>query len=178
MAIKVSPLTLRNFLKDGPLSVDVLAVKTGRSNAHDFLDDLEELDVTLRNMAELGVGNEGLITLFPARSAERYGFANLVPVVKGENPDAKKRKRKNPPAPKKPRKDGSMPVTYWPFVALGNIVPAPAAEGVKYDGRWDDEEIPEIEAMLGDALTADGSLFKDWTIRATNGAIKLVPPGE
>ena len=176
MAIKVSLITLSAILKDGPKSVDVVAAAMGRSNPHDFLADLEELDITLRGMRDLGLEGQ-LVTIFPARSRERYGFADLVPVIKGANPDAKRKPRKTPAKPVKPRKDGSLPVTYWPFVALGDIVPPPADEGVKYDGRWEEEE-KNLNEIFAEDFKDESSMWHGWSVRATNGALKLIPPGE
>ncbi len=176
MAIKVSLITLSAVLKDGPLSLDVCAAKMGRSNPWDFADDLAELDTTLRGMRDLGLEGQ-VITVFPARSQERYGFKDLTPVVKGTNPDAKRKPRKVPAKAKPVKKDGTPTVTYWPFVTLGDIVPTEVGEAVKYDGRWDAEAANLLE-IFGEDFKDDTSIWHGWTIRATNGSVKLIPPGE
>lgn len=178
MAIKISLISLMGALKAGPLSVDALATKLGRSNAHEFLDDLEELQTTLNGMRDLGLEVAEEFTVFPARSRERYGYPDLVPVVKGANPNAKRKPRKNPAKPVM-RKDGSLAVQYWPFVALGTIVPPEADEPVKYDGRFDVLVTLVQQALEGDDVNfGDDGPFAGWTVRGTNGAIKLIPPGE
>lgn len=176
MAIKISLISLMGALKAGPLSVDVLASKLGRSNAHEFLGDLEELQTTLTGMRDLGLEVAEEFTIFPARSRERYGFENLTPVVKGENPDRKRKPRKNPAKPVT-RKDGTLAVQYWPFVALGTIVPTEAGEAVKYDGRWD-AEAKNLSEIFVDDFADENSMWHGWSIRATNGSVKLIPPGE
>lgn len=176
MAIKVSLITLSAILKNGPLSLDVVSQRMGRSSPWDFADDLQELDTTLRGMRDLGLEGQ-VITVFPARSQERYGFSNLIPVVKGENPERKRKPRKTPAKAKPVKKDGTPTVTYWPFVALGDIVPTEAGEAVKYDGRWDSEAANLAEIFAGD-FADESSIWHGWSIRATNGAVKLIPPGE
>jgi len=177
MAIKVSMVDLARVLKDGPLAMNVLCERLGHPSVlvYDFADEMERFATVLDGMKEMGLEGQTL-TIFPARSRERYGFENLVPVVKVAKPTTRK-PRATPAKPKPVRKDGTQAVTYWPFVALGTIVPTEAGEAVKYDGRWDAEE-RNLNEIFAEDFKDEGSLWYGWSVRATNGSVKLIPPGE
>ena len=177
MAIKISMVDVARVLKDGPLSVDVLASRLGHPAVlvHDFADALDNLNTVLRGMADLGLEGQ-VLTIFPARSQARYGFENLPESVKVAKPSTRA-PRKTPPKAKPVKKDGTPTVTYWPFVALGGIVPTEAGEAVKYDGRWDAEAANLLE-IFGEDFADESSIWHGWSVRATNGSIKLIPPGE
>ena len=147
MAIKVNLATLKAALAAGPMDMASLAKAIGRSSPWDLEKDLKEMEAGWRMMVENGVDWSSRFTVFPARERARYGFPDIVPVIKGENPNVKKRARKVPAA-----NDAKEQKQYWPLVAWADIEPLPAGtnEGSAYDGRHDDE-IETLRDILSEA---------------------------
>lgn len=165
MAIKVNMESLKSALSGGPLNIRQLAEKLGRSSPWDLESDLKDMETGFRAMVSIGNMDYVPFTVFPAREREAYGFKDIVPEVKGENPQRKRRKTRNPEA-KEQRQ-------YWPLVGWGDIQRTEVGE--TYDGRWD-EVVTYLDETLGAEFAewlAERGYSADFDIRGTRGGVSI-----
>lgn len=126
----------------GTVSIKGLANHLGLSSPWQLEEDLKAGETGFRAMASIGNIENVPFTVFPARERARYGFPDVVPEVKEENPATRKRAKRNA--------DAKAQKQYWPCIALGDIVPDPTVgTETAYDGRYDDD-IDTLRQLLDD----------------------------
>lgn len=191
-AKRINLTILKAALAAGPLSMDALATKLGRGeNPWGVEDDIKALETTQATLRDMGIPSDFEVTVFPARERARYGFPDMVPVVKPENPNRRKREfttlkdsggkpvKGADGKPVKVKRDTSADAAqknYWPIVAWGTITPAESGADA-YDGKWDfmASKIREIldDSDFTDFCEAHGVTFDENFIRGTRGGVSL-----
>ena len=171
-ALKIDMKALHSALANGPINVLALCQSlygeaSGNSSLpFDLEQRLKEMEAGFHAMRDMGNMEYIPFTVFPARERARYGFPDVIPLVKGENPSTKRRKVRNP--------DAKEQKQYWPLVAWGEIVPTESGEA--YDGRWDTVR-DHLESILSDAgfpeWLASNGYSADYDIRGTRAGVAI-----